>query len=157
MSEQKAGRGRARDRSEPRVNSLASRVLTLQRTVGNAAVAGLLGRRVLAREPAYRGGGKTARNLTPRPVDVPGGLSCTVTKIKGWTFAGGKEAIEELGFTVEDDPGEKDPGHFLVRPGPMHVNQGWTLEQWAATREKLDDKNDATWHDLTKMLHSIAT
>jgi hypothetical protein len=128
--------------------------------VGNASVATLVARRhrrtrVLARVPAYRKGGKTAKNLTPRdPQDIPSGLSCTDTPGKGWTFAGGRTAIAGAGFHVQPDPTPDDPGHFLVRPGPT---QGHTLSEWAASRGALDENAPATWHPLTTLLRSLAT
>lgn len=105
--------------------------------------------------PAYRHGGRTSRNLVPRPVDSTG-LSCSETPAKGWTFSGGKGAITSEGFESQDDPTERDPLHFLVRPGSGHVANGWTMPSWQATRD-VTTEDPATWHELTKRLRSIAS
>ena len=104
---------------------------------------------------AYRHGGRTARNLVPRPVDSTG-LSCTETRAKGWTFAGGKGAIRDQGFEVQDDPTETDPLHFLVRPGQDHIARGLTMASWQATRDTTTEE-PATWHELTRRLRNIAS
>jgi hypothetical protein len=163
--EERVSRGAAVDREPVRWSArrgalgLSPRqVLRLQPVLGNASVTTLVARwpRVLARVPAYRRGGKTATNLTPRdPQDIPGGLSCTDTPGKGWTFPGGRASIEGAGFEVQDDPiTGVDEGHFLVRPGPT---QGFTVAQWAAARKGTDEKDPQTWHQLTTLLRSLAT
>jgi hypothetical protein len=118
-------------------------------------------RSILARTPAYRHGGKTAMNLTPRdPQDITAtpqnggrlGLSCTETAGKGLTFPGGKASIRADGFDVEDDPTTDDPLHFLVRPGP---GQGSTLQAWAAQRAATKQPDRSTWHPLTARLWEL--
>jgi hypothetical protein len=118
-------------------------------------------RNILARTPAYRHGGKTAMNLTPRdPQDITAtpqnggrlGLSCTETAGKGLTFPGGKASIAADGFDVEDDPTTDDPLHFLVRPGP---GQGSTLQAWAAQRATTKQPDRSTWHPLTARLWAL--
>jgi len=109
-----------------------------------------------ATKPAFRRGGKTSRNLTPRQGDVPSGLSCTETPSKGWKFPGGIEAIKGAGFETQPDPTDDDPLHFLVRPGPSHIARGLTLQSWADSRDAIDEGNPSTWHELTRLLRSIA-
>ena len=118
-------------------------------------------RSILARTPAYRHGGKTAMNLTPRdPQDITAtphnggrlGLSCTETAGKGLTFPGGKASIAADGFEVQDDPTPDDPLHFLVRPGP---GQGSTLQEWAAQRAATKQPDRSTWHPLTARLWEL--
>lgn len=107
---------------------------------------------------AYRLGGKTAKNLTPRPgLDDVAGLSLTTTPGKGWMFPGGKDQLHALGFETQDVPTGDDPGHFLLRPGTGFIAQGWKLTAWAATRPHLLEADRSTWHELTKILHDAAT
>ncbi|MBW3597237.1 MAG: hypothetical protein KY475_08180 [Planctomycetes bacterium] len=104
---------------------------------------------------AYRWGGKTATNLTPRPGkdDRPdGGLSLTEIPGRGWMFPGGKVQLQSLGFETKDDPGQDDPTHFLIRPGPALIANGWTLQQWAAHRPNIDSKDRSTWPEPTAIL-----
>jgi hypothetical protein len=118
-------------------------------------------RNILARTPAYRHGGKTAMNLTPRdPQDITAtphnggrlGLSCTETAGRGPTFPGGKASIAADGFEVQDDPTLDDPLHFLVRPG---AGQGSTLAEWAAQRATTKQPDRSTWHPLTARLWEL--
>jgi hypothetical protein len=104
----------------------------------------------------YRGGGKTAKNLTPRPKDTDG-LSATTTKPdKGWELKPKKD-LEDLGFEVINDPTEDDAGHVLIKPGKKLRDQGHTLENWQDSREDIDEDNEDTWHPLTKLLYDNAT
>jgi hypothetical protein len=105
--------------------------------------------------PAFRYGGRTARNLVPRPVDGSG-LSLTETPGKGWIFQQGKSAISGEGFEHEDDPTDRDQLHFLVRPGPGHISNGWTMPSWQATRDSTTE-DPSTWHELTRRLRRIAS
>ena len=104
---------------------------------------------------AYRYGGKTARNLTPRPNKDVDGLSLSTTPGKGWKFRVSKEELQsKYGFVVQDDPTKDDPGHFLLRPGEEHIQRGWTLDNWAATRDSMTD-DPSTWHELTRVLKDL--
>jgi RHS repeat-associated protein len=105
--------------------------------------------------PAFRRGGRTATNLTPRLTDVTG-LSLSTTPTKGWVFPGGKTQLRTLGFEVDDDPTLDDPGHFLVRPGPVQEALGYDLASWAASRAGIDENDPSTWHRLTHLLRSAA-
>jgi RHS repeat-associated protein len=104
-------------------------------------------------EELYRWGSCTALNLTPRLGDVTSGLSTNTNPQQGKNckLLGGKAALVSLGFVWVDTGG----GHHLVRPGPALEAVGWTLEDWAAQREKTDNNNPLTWHPLTKLLFSI--
>jgi RHS repeat-associated protein len=107
-------------------------------------------------KPAYRYGGKTARNLTPRPMKDTTGLSLSTTPGSGWVFPGGKSQLVSLGFELEDAPSVLDPGHFLVRPGPVQIALGYNLESWADSRLQVDENNPSTWYYLTALLRSAA-
>jgi len=63
--------------------------------------------------------------------------------------------LAALGFELEPKPEEHDPGHFYVRPGPLHIEKGWTLEDWANTRNTMVDLDETTWHPLTALLWSF--
>lgn len=104
----------------------------------------------------YRSGGKTAKNLTPRPQDTDG-LSATTTKPKkGWDLKTKKD-LEDLGFEVVDDPTEDDAGHVLIKLGKKLKDQGYTWEDWQDSRGDIDEDKPSTWHPLTKLLHDNAT
>jgi hypothetical protein len=111
--------------------------------------------------PAYRWGGRTAMNLTPRPgQDTSGpkpGLSMSTTPKRGWTFSSGTAQLRNLGFELDPDSTDADPGHFVLRPGLGHVARGWTLDNWAATRLGINESDPSTWHDLTRILHDAAS
>ena len=118
-------------------------------------------RNILARTPAYRHGGKTAMNLTPRdPQDITAtpqnggrlGLSCTETAGKGLTFPAGKASIAADGFEVQDDPTTDDPLHFLVRPGRTRAAR-CRRGPSSAPRTKQPDRS--TWHPLTARLWEL--
>jgi hypothetical protein len=109
--------------------------------------------------PAYRTGGRTATNLTPRPGRddaANGGLSLTEMPGRGWLFTGGKSQIQGLGFETQDDRMPDDPTHFLVRPGTALIAQGWTLQAWAAARPGIDPSDRSTWPEPTKILLDAA-
>jgi hypothetical protein len=106
----------------------------------------------------YRGGGRTAKNLTPSKKDLEGkepGLSVTTTPTKGWKLPGIKK-LEELGFEVVPDPTEDDPNHHVIRPGKKLIDQGHTLREWIDGRDGIDEEKKETWPPLTKMLKEVA-
>jgi hypothetical protein len=109
-------------------------------------------------KPVYRNGSYNARNLTPRLVDVPGGLSMTITLPidRAAMIRGGKPLLVELGFEIEPDSTPQDPGHFLLRPGASQRSRGLSLEAWAATRDTLNNDDPTTWYELTAILMGIA-
>ncbi len=105
--------------------------------------------------PAYRRGSKSAKNLTPSEKDTAG-LSMTETPSKpAAVISGGKAKLRETGFDIEDQPTDDDPLHFLVRPGPEHQAQGWSLGDWINSRSGVDNDDPATWHPLTKLLKDM--
>lgn len=103
----------------------------------------------------FRYGGRTAKNLTPRLKDVDSGLSLSTTPGKGWKINATQQELQELGFTVIPDPTPTDPAHFLLKPGPEFQIKGWTLQNWASTRDLITD-DPSTWHPLTKILLDLA-
>jgi hypothetical protein len=110
-------------------------------------------------DTCYRHGGRTATNLTPRNIDIEGdkpGLSLTTTAGKGWRFKVTKQDLSrKYGFEIEDDPTDADPGHFVLRPGKEHIQQGWTLKSWANSRNVINENDPTTWHPLTQLLHNL--
>lgn len=99
-------------------------------------------------------------NLTPRIIDVlsqPPGLSLTTTAGSGWVFHSGKRGLVAVGFVLEDDPRPDDPGHFVLRPGPLQVVEGLTLQAWAETRDGIDELDPLTWYPLTTLLRGLAS
>jgi hypothetical protein len=109
----------------------------------------------LVHNTCFRRGGRTAKNLTPRLKDVDSGLSLSTTPQKGWKIKATHQELEALGFTVIPEPKLDDPGHFLLKPGPEFESQGWTLLDWAKTRDTVTD-DPSTWHPLTKILFKLA-
>ena len=123
----------------------------------DAGFSGWAGSSLLAGDGIYRGGGKTAKNLTPSKKDLDGkepGLSVTTTPTKDWKLPGKKE-IEDLGFEVVPDPTDEDPNHHVIRPGKKLIEEGHTLREWVDGREGIDGSKPETWPELTKRLHKI--